>query len=491
MRTRLPILMIPIAFLLAAMPAAAGEFERYDGARLTEHLFSGGPGKDGIPAMTNPLVGAPDDVDYVGLDELVMGLYINGVARAYPENLGWWHEIINDEVGGQFVTVTLCPLTGTALNFNATDEDGSQIELGVSGQLINSNLVMYDRRDNATLYPQMIYTGINGAFQGEQLELLPIVETTWAMWRRMHPDTEVALAGTGLERYPVEQQDRYADIGRYLDYPYGRYRETRATFFPMTTAEPDLDSGLESKDIVLGICRGGEVKSYAFLDMPDGVVINDVVGGENLVVIFDERSHTAIPYSSVVMDTARTFFAVDAKGPLPIEFMDVETRSRWSMLGQAIDGPLEGERLEQMPAYNSMWFAWDTYWNGADMWAGEGVIEEPPPPVDTAVAEEEGFVPETFDLSQNYPNPFNPTTHIQYSLPRAADVRLAIYNAAGQRVRTLADESQEAGYYLYTWDARDDAGAAVASGNYIYRLETGAARFGGRASQTKVMTLAR
>ena len=56
--------------------------------------------------------------------------------------------------------MTFCPLTGTALNFNATDEDGKPFELGVSGLLMNSNLIMYDRRDFATLIPEMIYTAL-------------------------------------------------------------------------------------------------------------------------------------------------------------------------------------------------------------------------------------------------------------------------------------------------------------------------------------------
>ena len=91
-----------------------------------------------------------------------MGIVINGEPRAYPHNIGWWNEIVNDRIGDQSVVVSLCPLTGTGQVFNATDSDGSQIEFGVSGLLINSNLVMYDRRDGETLYPQMIYTAING-----------------------------------------------------------------------------------------------------------------------------------------------------------------------------------------------------------------------------------------------------------------------------------------------------------------------------------------
>ena len=90
---------------------------------------------------------APSQVSYVSGSDLVLGVYVNGIARALPENLGWWHEIVNDDIGGQFISITLCPLTGTGLVFNATDGDGTRFELGVSGLLANSNLIIYDRRD--------------------------------------------------------------------------------------------------------------------------------------------------------------------------------------------------------------------------------------------------------------------------------------------------------------------------------------------------------
>ena len=85
----------------------------------------------------------------------MLGLVVDGIARAYPENILWWHEIINDEIGRYPVSVTLCPLTGTGLAFRTAN--GGQFSLGVSGGLFNSNLVMYDRRDNETLYPQMYF----------------------------------------------------------------------------------------------------------------------------------------------------------------------------------------------------------------------------------------------------------------------------------------------------------------------------------------------
>ena len=178
--------LVGLILTLLVGPVGAGILDDFeDIGQLTDHLISGGPGIDGIPAMTNPEFAALEQITYVQEDDLVLGVVMHGEARAYPENLGWRHEIINDNIGGQSISVTLCPLTGTGMVFNATDEDGSQIEFGVSGLLINSNLVMYDRRDIETLYPQMVYTGISGTFKGEKLELLPVVETTWAMWKKM------------------------------------------------------------------------------------------------------------------------------------------------------------------------------------------------------------------------------------------------------------------------------------------------------------------
>lgn len=84
---------------------------------------------------------------------------------------------------------------------------------------------------------------------------------------------------------------------------------------------------------------------------------------------------------------------------------------------------------------------------------------------------EQGAVPEDFVLQQNYPNPFNPSTSITYSLARAANVQLSIYNLLGQKVATLVNGRRNAGSYTVQWDGKDQFGRAVASGVYVYRLE--------------------
>ena len=473
--------------LLAVVPGWAGLYDEPNS--LTSYLVSGGPGKDGIPALTNPEFASPDFVTYVADDDLVIGVYMNGVARAYPENLGWWHEIINDRIGDQFISATLCPLTGTAMVFEATDADGSQIEFGVSGLLINSNLVMFDRRGDQTLYPQMIYTAINSSESDQRLELLPAVETTWAMWRKMHPDTQVAQAGTGWgyyrgnrPTYPIDQYTFYPYISR----SQGDYRTSNEylLFLPSTNGGV-IDSRHQVKDVVLGICQDGETKAFPFAAMPDQGVINDLVGNKLMVILFDADSRTAIPYYSQVDDRLLSFYAVEPEGKLPVEFMDVETGSRWNMLGEAVAGPLMGKRLEQVPAYNAMWFAWAAYWPETEIWDGEGVIDEPP--MATAVEEELTVLPAHFLLGQNVPNPFNPETQIQYELPFDGPVRLTVYNAAGQKVRTLVDGFQTPGIYLQTWNGRNDDGLQAASGTYLYRLELPESGL----SESRIMTLLR
>ena len=460
---------IALLVLATAIPATAGNYDSPES--LTSYLVSGGPPTEGIPALTNPNFVNPNQVSYLAEDDLVLGLVFDGEARAYPHNIGWWNEIVNDRIGDRSVTVSLCPLTGTGQVFNATDVDGSQIEFGVSGLLINSNLVMYDRRDGVTLYPQMIYTSINGDNPGQRLELLPVVETTWAMWKKMYPNTTVIAAGTGWERY-LGDRPAYNEKA-YETYPYfssglGDYRiSNEYLIFPPSTS--GLDTRFAIKDVVLGVCNDEQTKAYPFLDMSDGAVINDFVGDDLMVVVYDADSRTALAYFSELDGELLSFYAVEPTGELPIELVDIETGTRWNMLGEAVQGPLKGKRLRQVPTYNSMWFAWAAYWPETEVWQGEGIVD--PAEIANTAVEETAILPSGFSLAQNSPNPFTPETQIRYQLPAGGQVQLSIYNSAGQLVRSLVDGFQSSGLYIARWDGRDAGGQAVASGNYIYRLQ--------------------
>jgi len=111
-----------------------------------ENILSGGPPKDGIPSIDNPkFISASEADEFLNADDLVLGIEVNGEAKAYPRKIVVWHEIVNDIVGGIPVTVTYCPLCFTGAAFERI-LGGDIVEFGVSGKLYNSDLVMYDRK---------------------------------------------------------------------------------------------------------------------------------------------------------------------------------------------------------------------------------------------------------------------------------------------------------------------------------------------------------
>jgi hypothetical protein len=91
----------------------------------------------------------------------------------------------------------------------------------------------------------------------------------------------------------------------------------------------------------------------------------------------------------------------------------------------------------------------------------------------TGVGAQNANLPLTYSLEQNYPNPFNPTTSIKFTLPKASDVTLKVYDLLGREVRTLVNGTTEAGYYETVWNGHNNLGAQVATGVYIYRIEAG------------------
>lgn len=188
-------------------------------AAYRRFMMSGGPPPDGIPSIDAPRFVAASEAR-LDPGDMVIGYQHGSEARAYPQRILVHHEIVNDRVGGQNVAITYCPLTATAQGF----ERGSTT-LGVSGQLLNSNLVMYDRQ-SGTLFSQIAATGLRGRYEGRSLVEVNLIWTTWGRWRAKHPDTRVLSERTGhLRNYSRDPYGSYNPLGGY-------YRQ-QATIFPL------------------------------------------------------------------------------------------------------------------------------------------------------------------------------------------------------------------------------------------------------------------
>jgi hypothetical protein len=208
----------------------------FEPAFLRERVLSGGPGKDGIPAIDEPtFVPASEAPSALGPESVVFGVVHDGAIKAYPQYVLVWHEIANDTLGGTPVSITYCPLTGTTMGF-----ERGETTFGVSGKLLNSNLLMYDRATDSW-WPQMLATAISGPLLGEALREVPLAWSTWKGWREAYPETLVLTEDTGYVR--DYGGDPYGSYGP----PDGYYADRGTLFAPLHE-----DDRYHPKSVVLG-----------------------------------------------------------------------------------------------------------------------------------------------------------------------------------------------------------------------------------------------
>ncbi len=150
-------------------------------------ILSGGPPKDGIPAINDPSFHRVEDERDLAPLEPVITLERDGQpARAYPIRYLTWHEIVNDVVGGVPVAVTFCPLCNSGITFDRRTSAGV-LTFGVSGKLRNSDMIMYDR-ETQSWWQQAIGRGIVGQMNGAELETLPSWMESWEVFAARNPD---------------------------------------------------------------------------------------------------------------------------------------------------------------------------------------------------------------------------------------------------------------------------------------------------------------
>jgi Protein of unknown function (DUF3179) len=150
-------------------------------------IMSGGPPKDGIPALDEVSFIAVADEARIAPREPVIVVELEGeVPRAYPIRYLTWHEIVNDMIGTTPVAVTFCPLCNSAIVFDRRLE-GRELSFGVSGKLRNSDMVMYDRQTESW-WQQAVGVGIVGEMNGKELTMLPVWMESLAIFRERNPD---------------------------------------------------------------------------------------------------------------------------------------------------------------------------------------------------------------------------------------------------------------------------------------------------------------
>ena len=291
--------------------------------------------KDAIRSIDEPQFIRAGEAEWAPSTQ-VIGIEVEGDARAYPLPVLSAREIVNDVVGGRPVAVTYCPLCLTGLVFDRT-LDGQVVEFGVSGQLLMNVLVMYDR-ETGSLWSQILREGLTGPNKGRTLAVVDSLQTTWATWRRLHPDTLI------LDIDP--RGDSYASYYRSADAGVlGDFVE---------------DERLATKAVVVGIVVGRTPRAYPLPEAGDGGVVNDVIERTPVAVVFGSDGVTGVVYDRRVAGRLLTF---DPLASDPDTIVDRETRTVWAALtGRALTGPLAGATLQRLTATNSFWFGWRDFY---------------------------------------------------------------------------------------------------------------------------------
>jgi hypothetical protein len=301
--------------------------ERYfphDFSNLRGEVVSGGVRKDGIPSVDDPEFKPASESDLRD-DAIVFGLARDGDVRAYPQHVLVHHEIVNDVIADTAIAVTYCPLTGTAMGF-----ERGVTTFGVSGRLLNNNLVMYDRGTDSR-WPQILGTAIRGKHEGERLREFRLVWTTWGAWKEAHPETSIMTTETGYAR-------------RYGRDPYGGYNPDTGYYEngPPMFGSLHEDDRASAKRVVMGTRTADGAIAFDKPTLRRNGVRSGTLGpdGETeYVAVYDPRLDTGYVYAN----------------PEGVE-VAVGSDERYEVGGESFTA--DSLPLARQYTFDAMWHAW-------------------------------------------------------------------------------------------------------------------------------------
>ena len=334
--------------------------------RAEEILYSGRKFNQ-IPSLEEPRSVIAAEATGMKPDEPVFGIVVDGQARAYPQRMLEWHEIVNDTVGSRPIVVTYCMFCGAPIAYHTQESMGKRHVFGSSGLVYRSNKLMYDRQTK-TLWSQLTGEAVLGplAAKPDTLERIPLQVTTWADWFRQYPQTTV-----------ISDETEYA--GNYEPNPRrSAYLASNGIRFPVGIHS----NRLPAKEYVLGLNVGNAIKAYPFEGVHDSGVVNDRAGEMPLAVIATQgpiivngirsrdsgqRRGAQLQYNAGVNMTA---YARGAHSFSPGDGADSvtdEAGQPWKVTAEALVGP-HGQTAPRVDGILAFWFAWYAFHDQTDVY---------------------------------------------------------------------------------------------------------------------------
>jgi Protein of unknown function (DUF3179) len=313
-------------------------------------FHSGGPPRDGIAPIDHPkpISIAKARADRFDEREPVIVVRSGRSVRAYPEEILVWHEIVNDQLGGRPIAVTYCPLCNSALVYDRRVA-GRTLTFGTTGNLRNSDLVMWDRQTQSW-WQQIGGEAVVGGLTGTRLRVIDAQVLSWSDFKRRYPNGDVLSIDTGFDR-------------PYGDNPYVDYETTKE---PPIFYKGRSDRRLPAKERVVAATVGKSTVVFPFSALRMEPVASANVGGEPVVVFYKPGVRSALDARAIAeskdVGTAGAFERRVAGRTLDFrrrgaDFADRQTRSIWDITGRAVAGPLRGRQLRRVSHDEQFWFA--------------------------------------------------------------------------------------------------------------------------------------
>ncbi len=310
---------------------------------------SGGPGRDGIPPVDHPKYVSEAKADrFLSAREPVIAVTQGAATRAYPVQVLIWHEIVNDTLAGRPIAVTYCPLCNSTLVFDRRAA-GRTLTFGTTGNLRNSDLVMWDRQTQSW-WQQFSGQAVVGSLTGTTLQPIDAQTLSWADFKQRYPQADVLSRDTGFSR-------------PYGTNPYSGYDQPKSKPFLYSGR---IDPRLPPLERVAAVTVGGETVVVPFTKLAKHPVVTTDVGHTKAVVLY--RSGVVSPLDAQSIRDSRdvgTVGAFDRRlGSRTLSFSaqaggfhDHETGSAWDITGHAFAGPLAGSQLRPLSHDEQFWFA--------------------------------------------------------------------------------------------------------------------------------------
>lgn len=311
------------------------------------------------PPVEHHLVGIAEADKLLKPDAIVLGIEMAGEVRAYPRDLIARPHWFNDEFGGKPLMISYCILCNSGQAFVPLLKDGRRLDL--RNMTAFDNNTIYHCTKTGNFIQQLDARVIRGPNEGEVLEAYPVVMARWDEWKRLHPDTMMYYAP------PMTIRDRIVQNMLMTMIPLSRLA---ARDKPWHLMRKEIDARLPAMSFVFGTRINGDACAYPVTALKDAAVVNDTVGGEPVVVLYDPAHDIGEVFLRRVGDRVLSF--VDATGDAgSLTARDQETGTTWNVSGHAIEGELAGSALEPAPHWNQLfWFGWAAFNPDTRIYAG-------------------------------------------------------------------------------------------------------------------------